>query len=64
MEPTTLGSVTARKKKKSIDTLGEQKEISPQGGFGFTVTVPTLISSFSLRPAIALFRFPVNKYIQ
>jgi hypothetical protein len=31
MEPTTLDLVTARKKKKSIDTLGGQKEISPQG---------------------------------
>jgi hypothetical protein len=32
MEPTTMGSVTAREKKeKSIDTLGGKKEISHQG---------------------------------
>ncbi len=56
-DDTGFGYGKEKRKKKSIDTLGGKKENSSSRGLGFTGTVPTLISSFSLRFAIAPFVF-------
>ena len=63
MEPTTLDLVTARKKKKSIDTLGGQRKFLLKGFWFYSNGAhPNLLIFFEA--CYSAFRFPVNKYIQ